>query len=66
MDDKKSAYLSFRTTPEVKEILDTEAKELDRPISWLLNKIVTEYVNQKNLPTKNVQFNINHNENINL
>ena len=47
MAEKKSEYITFRTTKEVKEILEAEAKQLDRPISWLLNQIVTEYAQQK-------------------
>ncbi len=66
MTEKKSEYLTFRTTKDVKDLLDAEAKELDRPISWLLNRIVTEYARQKTTQAKNVQFNITHNENINL
>lgn len=66
MAEKKSEYLTFRTTKEVKEILDAEAKKIDRPISWLLNQIVTEYTQKKKDSGTNIQFTINHNENINL
>ena len=66
MAEKKSEYLTFRTTKEVKDILDAEAKSLDRPISWLLNQIVTEYTRQKKDVGQHIQFTINHNENINL
>lgn len=66
MAEKKSEYLTFRTTKEIKEILDAEAKSLDRSISWLLNQIIMDYIQQKKGNGKQIQFTINHNENINL
>lgn len=56
MAEKKSEYLTFRTTKEVKEILDAEAKKIDRPISWLLNQIVTEYTQKKKEIKKTTRF----------
>lgn len=66
MKDKKDAYLTFRTTSKIKEELEKEANEIDRPLSWLLNKIVTEYTEKKDKPKNEINFKIVHNENINL
>lgn len=66
MKEKKTEVVTFRTTPEIKKYLDEEAERLDRTPAWIADKIITEYVKQKKAPTQNVQFNINHTENINL
>ena len=54
MCDKKSEYLTFRATIDTKIALEKESKELDRPMSWLINKIVTDYIGNQN--TQSVQM----------
>lgn len=41
---KKSAYITFRTSEEVKKFLEEQAKQDDRTISYLINKILEEYI----------------------
>jgi len=44
---KKSEYVTFRTTPAVKALLEQKAKEDDRTISYLVEKIVQEWAQKQ-------------------
>lgn len=44
---KKSAYITFRTSEEVRSYLEKKAKEDDRTLSYLINKILSEYVKKE-------------------
>ena len=66
MKEKKTEVVTFRTTPEIKKYLDEEAEREERTPAWIAEKIIKEYVRTQKAQTKNVQFNINHTENINL
>lgn len=41
---KKTAYITFRTDENTKIILEKIAKEEDRTLSYILNRILTEYL----------------------
>lgn len=41
---KKTAYITFRTDENTKTILEKIAKEEDRTLSYILNRILTEYL----------------------
>lgn len=41
---KKSAMIGFKTTPEVKEKLEEIAEKEDRSVSYIINKIISEYL----------------------
>ena len=49
---KKNAYITFRTSEEVKSYLEQKAKEDDRTLSYIINKILTDFVN-KEMASKN-------------
>ncbi len=66
MKEKKTEVITFRTTPEVKQYLEKTAKEQDRTPAWIVDKIITEYVKENQGKHKTINFNIHHNENINL
>ena len=66
MSEKKTEVITFRTTPSVKEYLDQESKRIDRPTAWIVNKIITDYINEKNNNKKEIHVTITHNENINI
>ena len=42
---KKTEMIGFKTTPEVKEALISIAEREDRSISYIINRILTEYFN---------------------
>lgn len=65
MKEKKTEVITFRTTPEVKQYLENEAEKEERTPAWIAEKIIREFIKEKKTE-KNIQFNINHNENINL
>lgn len=44
---KKSEYITFRTSEETKTFLELKAKEEDRTLSYLINKILTEYIRKE-------------------
>ena len=44
---KKTAYITFRTDENTKTILEKIAKEEDRTLSYILNRILTEYLAQE-------------------
>ena len=44
---KKLEYVTFRTTPAVKELLEQKAKEDDRTISYIVEKIVQEWAQKQ-------------------
>lgn len=66
MSEKKTEVITFRTTPSVKEYLDQESKRIDRPTAWIVNKIITDYINEKSNNKKEIHVTIAHNENINI
>lgn len=37
---KKSESITFRCSPEIKEKLDTIAKEEDRSLSYIINRLI--------------------------
>lgn len=44
---KKSCYVTFRTSEEVKTHLEKLAKEDDRTLSYIINKILEDYIKRK-------------------
>lgn len=66
MKEKKTEVITFRTTPTVKAYLDQKSEELERPIAWVVEKMIQEYIQIKESKSNNVEFHITHNENINL
>jgi len=44
---KKLEYVTFRTTPTVKALLEQKAKETDRTISYVVEKIVQEWAQKQ-------------------
>lgn len=66
MSEKKTEVITFRTTPSVKEYLDQESQRIDRPTAWIVNKIITDYINEKSNNKKEIHVTITHNENINI
>lgn len=44
---KKSEYITFRTTIEIKEHLEKIATEEDRTISYVVNRILLNAINNK-------------------
>ena len=47
---KKTAMIGFKTTPEVKEALELIATKEDRSISYIINRILMEYLKCNNNP----------------
>ncbi len=43
--EKKPDFLSVRVSKSVKSKLEKVAKENDRPLSWVVNRILEKYVN---------------------
>lgn len=39
---KKTEMIGFKTTPEIRQALENKAKEEDRSISYIINKILSE------------------------
>ena len=66
MKEKKTEVITLRTTPTVKAYLEEKSKEIDRPIAWVVEKMIHECIQEKEYKTNNVEFHISHNENINL
>ena len=62
--EKKTEVVTFRTTPEIKEYLEIESEKVEQTPAWLANKIITQYVKEHKKGT--IQFNITHNETINI
>ena len=44
---KKSAYITFRTDEEIKNYLEKLAKREDRTLSYIVNRILEEYIKKK-------------------
>ncbi len=42
---KKTEMIGFKTVPEVKEALLELAKKEDRSLSYIINRILTQYLN---------------------
>lgn len=42
--NKKSAMIGFKTTPEVKKELEAIAEKEDRSVSYIINKIINQYL----------------------
>ena len=66
MKEKKTEVITFRTTPTVKAYLEEKSKEMDRPIAWVVERMIQEHIQTKENKANNVEFHISHNENINL
>ena len=47
MKEKKTEYLSFRTTKKVSEALNKMANLQDRSVSWVLNSLIQKSVELK-------------------
>lgn len=43
---KKSEFIAIRTTEEIKNKLDQIAKEEDRSLSYIVNRIIENYFNK--------------------
>ena len=41
---KKSEYITFRTDAKTKAYLEERANAEERTLSWIINKILTEYI----------------------
>lgn len=41
---KKSEMIGFKTTPEVKAALEKIAEKEDRSVSYIINRILSEYL----------------------
>lgn len=41
---KKSEMIGFKTTPDVKAALEEIAEKEDRSVSYIINRILTEYL----------------------
>lgn len=48
---KKSEMIGFKTTPEIKAALEKIAESEDRTISYIINRILEEYLNPSNFKT---------------
>lgn len=44
---KKSEYITFRTDENTKRILEDMAKAEDRTLSYIINRILSEYLTQE-------------------
>lgn len=44
---KKSEYITFRTDLKTKTFLETRAENEERSLSWIINKILTEYISNE-------------------
>ena len=44
---KKTVMIGFKTTPEIREKLEQIAEKEDRTISYIINKILEEYLTKK-------------------
>lgn len=47
-DDKKTEFLSVRVSRSVKAKLEKIAVENERPLSWVVSRVLENYVNSKN------------------
>ena len=47
MENKKTRYIGFRTTKEIYDRLESIAKEEDRSVSYILNRILREAMKEK-------------------
>lgn len=45
---KKSDYITFRTTSEIKEYLTKLANKEDRTISYIVNRILENHIKKEN------------------
>lgn len=46
--NKKSEMIGFKTTPEIRKALEAIAQNEDRSISYIINRILKEYLEQQN------------------
>lgn len=44
---KKTAYITFRTDEVTKKVLEEMAASEDRTLSYILNRILTEYIQNR-------------------
>ena len=47
VDEKKTEFISLRVSKTVKRKLEDVAIQNDRPLSWVVNKILEKHVNSK-------------------
>jgi len=52
MREKKSEFIAFRTTEEIKTFLDELSEEHDRPLSDVIHQLLKSFINDppKQLP----------------
>ncbi len=46
-DDKKTELISVRISKSLRDKLEAIAEEQDRPLSWVVNKILQKHLNSK-------------------
>lgn len=46
-DEKKTEFISVRVSKAVKARLEEIAEEHDRPLSWVVNRVLEKHVNSK-------------------
>lgn len=46
---KKTEMIGFKCTPEIRKALEQIAEEEDRSISYIINRVLTEYLKTKGL-----------------
>lgn len=47
IEQKKTEFLSLRVSKDVKNKLETIAAQQERPLSWVVSKILEKHVNSK-------------------
>ena len=54
MKQKKSEFISFRTTEDVKNLLDKLSEEHDRPLSDIIHQLLKSFIDNppKQLPIR--------------
>ena len=52
MKEKKTEVITFRTTPEIKRILEDEAETKGWSLSQITEKIITQYISEKQKPNQ--------------
>lgn len=46
---KKTEMIGFKCTPEIRKALEQIAEEEDRSISYIINRVLTEYFKSKGI-----------------
>ena len=55
MENKKNEIISLRIQPEVKQLLEKIAKDEFRPLSFQVEKIILEWLEDKQLLPKSME-----------